>query len=53
MKKIAIMGLCNYENMGDQIIARTVDYLVRQCGEEYDPYYVKIGKVSVMRNIRK
>jgi Uncharacterized conserved protein len=40
MKKIAIMGLCNYENMGDQIIARTVDYLVRQCGEEYDPYYV-------------
>lgn len=40
MKKIAIMGLCNYENMGDQIIARCVNYLVKQLGNDYEGYYV-------------
>lgn len=40
MKQIAIMGLCNYENMGDQIIAKCVNYLVEQIGDAYKGYYV-------------
>ncbi len=40
MKKVALMGLCNYENMGDQIIARTLYYLIRTIDGGYEPYYV-------------
>lgn len=28
--KIAILGLINYENYGDQFIGKTVEYIVKQ-----------------------
>lgn len=30
--KISIIGLVNFENIGDQLIGETVDYLVKQYG---------------------
>lgn len=31
--KISIIGLTKYENLGDQFIGKTVDYIVKEYGQ--------------------
>jgi len=49
IKKVAVMGMCNYENFGDQIIAKTVHFLVKDIDYSFEPYFVnfqpeRVGK---------
>ncbi|WP_400162318.1 polysaccharide pyruvyl transferase family protein [Brevibacillus sp. TJ4] len=44
VKRVALVGLNNFNNIGDQIISETTEYLVRQCGiEGIEPYFVDMN----------
>lgn len=44
VKRVALVGLNNFNNIGDQIISETTEYLIRECGVEgIEPYYVDMN----------
>lgn len=51
IKRIALVGLNNLNNMGDQIIAETGQYLVRKQCEELETYFVDISPYDSYCNV--
>lgn len=39
-KKVALIGLNAFENLGDQVLCDSTSYLIKRCGQEYEVIFV-------------
>lgn len=52
-KKVALIGLNTFENLGDQVLCDSTNYLIEQCGCEYEVAHVNQYPPIRKKNILK